>query len=54
LGYIGKIHLKHCQKLSNAKLTAAADLSKKALKTAKEAGVKKLYTNYEQLLKDPK
>jgi len=53
LGYIGKIHLKHCQKLANAKLTAAADLSKKALKTAKEAGVKKLYTNYEQLLKDP-
>ena len=53
LGYIGKIHLKHCQKLANAKLIAAADLSKKALKTAKEAGVKKLYTNYEQLLKDP-
>ena len=53
LGYIGKIHLKHCQKLANAKLIAAADLSKKALKTAKEAGVKKLYTNYQQLLKDP-
>jgi len=29
LGYIGKIHLKHCRKLANAKLTAAADLSKK-------------------------
>jgi predicted dehydrogenase len=53
LGYIGKIHLKHCQKLANARLIAVADLSKKALKTAKEAGVKKLYTNYEQLLKDP-
>jgi predicted dehydrogenase len=53
LGYIGKIHLKHCQKLANAKLIAAADLSKKALKTAKEAGVKKPYTSYEQLLKDP-
>ena len=53
LGYIGKIHLRHCQKLANAKLIAVADLSKKALKTAKEAGVKKLYTNYEQLLKDP-
>lgn len=53
LGYIGKIHLRHCQKLANAKLIAAADLSKKALKTAKEEGIKKLYTNYEQLLKDP-
>jgi predicted dehydrogenase len=46
LGYIGKIHLRHCQKLANAKLIAAADLSKKALKTAKEAGVK----NYTQIM----
>lgn len=53
LGYIGKIHLRHCQKLENAKLIAASDLSKKALKNANDAGVKKTYTNYEQLLKDP-
>jgi len=53
LGYIGKIHLRHCQKLANAKLIAASDLSKKALKNANDAGVKKTYTNYEQLLKDP-
>jgi predicted dehydrogenase len=52
LGYIGKIHLRHCQKIANAKLVAVADLSKKALKTAKQVGVKKLYTNYEELLKD--
>jgi len=53
LGYIGKIHFRHCQKLANAKLIAASDLSKKALKNANDAGVKKTYTNYEQLLKDP-
>jgi predicted dehydrogenase len=43
LGYIGKIHLRHCQKLANTKLVATADLSKKALKTAKDMGVKKTY-----------
>ena len=53
LGYIGRIHFRHCQKLANAKLIAASDLSKKALKNANDAGVKKTYTNYEQLLKDP-
>lgn len=50
LGYIGKLHLKHCQKLKNAKLIAASDLSKKALKIANDAGIKQTYTNYEQLL----
>jgi predicted dehydrogenase len=53
LGYIGKIHLRHCQKLENAKLIAASDLSKKALKIANGAGIKQTYTNYEQLLKNP-
>jgi predicted dehydrogenase len=53
LGYIGKIHLRHCQKLANTKLVATVDLSKKALKTAKDMGVKKTYTDYKQLLKDP-
>jgi len=52
LGYIGKIHLRHCQKLENAKLIAAADLSKKALKIADGAEVKQTYTNYEQLLRN--
>lgn len=41
LGYVGKIHMRHCQKLASAKLVAASDLSKKALKTANDAGVKK-------------
>lgn len=53
LGYIGKVHFRYCQKLANAELIAVADLSKKALKNAKHAGIRKTYRNYEQLLKDP-
>jgi UDP-N-acetylglucosamine 3-dehydrogenase len=53
LGYVGKIHLQHSLKLDNANLVAVADLSKKALNTARNLGVKKTFTNYEQLLKDP-
>ena len=53
LGYVGTIHLRNCLKLDNAKLVAVSDLSKKALRTAKETGVKKTFTDYEQLLKDP-
>lgn len=53
LGYIGKIHLRRCRKLANATLIAASDISKKALKMANDAGVKRTYTNYERLLKDP-
>jgi predicted dehydrogenase len=53
LGYIGKIHLRHCLKIGNIDLMAVSDLSKKALKDAKVAGVKKTFTNYEQLLKEP-
>jgi len=53
LGYIGRIHLRHCMKLDSADLVAVSDLSKKALKTARDAGVKKTFTNYEHLLKSP-
>jgi predicted dehydrogenase len=53
LGYIGKVHLRNCLRLANANLEAVADLSKKALSDAKKAGVKKTYTDYQQLLKDP-
>lgn len=52
LGYIGKVHLRHSLKIPNASLMAVSDLSKKALKIARNAGVKKTFTNYEQLLKD--
>lgn len=53
LGYIGKIHLRHALKLRNASLAAVSDLSKKSLNEAKELGVRKTYTDYKQLLKDP-
>lgn len=53
LGYIGQVHLRHSLKIKNASVLAVADLSKKALRKAKNAGVKKTFTNYEQLLKEP-
>jgi UDP-N-acetylglucosamine 3-dehydrogenase len=53
LGYIGQTHLRHSLKLTNTHVSAVADLSKKALSKAKKAGVKKTYTNYESLFKDP-
>lgn len=53
LGYIGKIHLRHSLRIDNANLIAVSDLSKKALKKARDAGVKKTFTSYEKLLKDP-
>lgn len=53
LGYVGSTHLRHSLKLANAHVVAVSDLSKKALRKAKDAGVKKTYTNYEELLRDP-
>jgi len=53
LGYIGKVHLTNATKLSNCRLIAASDVSKRALANAKNAGVRKTYTSYEQLLRDP-
>jgi len=53
LGYIGTIHLRHSLKIKNACVLAVADLSKKALNKAKKVGVKKAFTNYEELLKEP-
>ena len=52
LGYIGKIHMNNLLRLPHVNLVAVADSSKKALKEAKNAGVKKTFTNYEQLLHD--
>lgn len=53
LGYIGKTHLRDSFKLNNVDLVAVSDVSKKALNDARKAGVKKTYTDYEQLLQDP-
>jgi len=52
LGYIGKNHLRNRQRLESADIVAVSDLSKRALETAKHAGVRKTFTDYEKLLKD--
>jgi predicted dehydrogenase len=52
LGYIGQIHHRHSLEIPNAEVVAVADVSAKALNKAKKAGVKKAFTNYEDLLKD--
>jgi UDP-N-acetylglucosamine 3-dehydrogenase len=53
LGYLGKFHLRNCLRLDSANLVAVADLSKKSLRLAKEMGVQKTFTDYNQLLKQP-
>ena len=53
LGYIGQLHLRHSLKLPNAEVVAVADTSSKALDKAKTLGVKKTFTDYADLLKDP-
>ena len=53
LGYIGQVHLRHSFKIPGVQVSAVADISKKALKKAKNMGVKKTYIAYEELLKDP-
>jgi predicted dehydrogenase len=53
LGYIGSVHLRHSLKVANASLAAVSDISKRALKEARNVGVRKTFDNYEQLLKDP-
>jgi predicted dehydrogenase len=53
LGFIGKVHLKNCLNLKSAKVIAATDVSKKALRYAQQLGVKQLFTDYHELLKQP-
>jgi predicted dehydrogenase len=50
LGYIGRVHLQNSAKLQNARLTAVADVSKKALNFAKKLGVTNTYNDYHELL----
>jgi predicted dehydrogenase len=52
MGYIGKIHLRHCLKIPNAEVLAVADVSKKALNNAKKIGVKRTYLSYSDLLQN--
>jgi predicted dehydrogenase len=53
LGYIGKTHYRHCLKIPEAEVLAVADVSEKALNNVKSGGVKKTFTNYADLLKEP-
>ena len=53
LGNQGKLHLRNCAFLKNVNIIGAADISEKALKFAKDMGVKNLYKDYENLLKRP-
>jgi len=53
LGHIGKIHLRNCLNLKSARIIAVADTSKKALNYAKELGIRRLFTDYHELLKQP-
>ncbi len=53
LGTIGQLHLRHSLKLANAELVAVADTSLKALERARTLGVKKTFTDYADMLKDP-
>ena len=50
---MGKIHLHNSLHLKNARLIAVCDISKKSLHTAKKAGVKKIFKDYNDLLKNP-
>lgn len=51
LGFIGMVHLKNCLKLKSVNVVAVADSSKNSLRHAKEMGVKNLFTDYNELLK---
>lgn len=51
LGRMGMLHMMNSLQMDNVKVVAAADRSKRALKKAKSAGVKRLYKDYQDLLK---
>jgi len=50
---MGKIHLHNCLHLKDARLIAVSDVSEKSLLTAKKAGIKHVFKDYKDLLKDP-
>lgn len=53
LGWMGKIHLHNSLHLKNVRLIAVSDVSEKSLLSAKKAGVKNTFKDYNDLLKDP-
>jgi predicted dehydrogenase len=50
---MGMLHLMSCLKIDGVEVVAAADFSKKALRKAEGLGVKKLYTDYHELMGHP-
>lgn len=54
LGNMGRLHMMNCSYMDDLRIIAAADLSKKSLNIAKSIGVDKLYSDYNDLLKNAK
>lgn len=52
LGFQGKVRLYNSLRLKGVKVLGVADISEKALNYAKELGIKSLYKNYDDLLKN--
>jgi predicted dehydrogenase len=52
LGFIGKMHLQNGLRLKNAYVAGVADMSPKALASAKKSGITNTFKNYADLLKD--
>ncbi|MCL2358643.1 Gfo/Idh/MocA family oxidoreductase [Candidatus Bathycorpusculum sp.] len=52
-GGVGQMHLKHGLMLRDAKITAVADTAKPTLERAKALGIKNIYTDYTEMLKNP-
>ncbi len=52
LGKMGMLHLMTCSRIPGVEVVAAADSSRRSLKKAESVGVKKVYSDYHDLLKD--
>lgn len=52
LGFQGKVHLRNSLHIKDVNVVSVADVSDKALNYAKKFGVKSIYKNYEELLKN--
>ena len=52
LGQMGRTHLVNALSFSNAEVVGVADVSKASLRKAKLLGVKNLYSDYKELLKN--
>lgn len=54
LGHMGRLHMMNCTHIEGVRIVAVADRSKSALKKAEALGVKNVYTDYHDLLNNPK